>query len=155
MSIFDLPTMLDNLTVSDILKLKQMREEVGIIIKIGSSNICSEEELHYFLPSYPGLKGSEFIFTISWANCKHYLNKDVENFVRGLHLIELKYRSMCNHDFGFGSPSPTYKVISGLAKRDNELANFLTEWIAENGGNYYIKGKQSGTNTPFLKSPFD
>ena len=46
---------------------------------------------------------------------------------------------MVKNDFGFGSPSRTYKIINGLKKRNPELALTLTKWIAENGGNYYIK----------------
>ena len=46
---------------------------------------------------------------------------------------------MTDNDFGFGSPSPTKKVIQVLEKKDKEQAHELHEWIAKNGGNYYIK----------------
>ena len=58
-----------------------------------------------------------------------------------MHYIELKYREKTGNNFGFGSPSPTYKVIQALEKINKEKAIELKEWVAENGGNYYILKK--------------
>ena len=115
-----------------------MKEEVVKIIEIGNRGCCTESELYYFLPNYPSLRGSEFIFTISWANSSRYINNQVEYFVKGLHCIEMKYKEVRKSDFGFGSPSPTSKVLSQLSGKNKKLADELTSWVTERGGNYYI-----------------
>lgn len=114
---------------------KKEADEVKNVGKGGSIEILN------FLPSYPILQGSERIFKIGNANAKLYIDNDVDCFVKGLHLIELEYRSKIGHDFGFGSPSPTAKVISALEHADPAKAEKLTKWVALNGGNYYIHKK--------------
>lgn len=106
---------------------------------IGERMLCLEEEFQVILPNYPTLRGSEFIFTISWADAGMYIDSEVEYLVRGLHIVELLYRNKTQNDFGFGSPSPTYKIIKQLENKNKTLANELHHWIAANGGNYYIK----------------
>lgn len=103
--------------------------------------LCLEEELNILLPNFPTLKGSEFIFTIGWANAIKYIDSDVEILVKGLHIVETLYKNKTQNDFGFGSPSPTHKIIQQLSTQNQNLANELTNWIAKDGGNYYIKGK--------------
>lgn len=112
-------------------------EKIKFIGKLGK---CSDKDLHLFLPNYPTLSGDEFIFRISWGNSKKYIDDDVEYFIKGLHLIEEKYKKLSGSDFGFGSPSPTFKVIEELAGEDFEKAVNLEEWVLKNGGNYYLKG---------------
>ena len=109
---------------------------IDLVKVIGERENCSDEELLLFLPNYPTLHGSEFIFTIGWANAKKFMLSDVEFFIRGLHCIEMKYKELSKHAFGFGSPSPTAKMIAGL--NDTQLAKKLTKWVSQNGGNYYI-----------------
>lgn len=50
----------------------------------------------------------------------------------------MKYGQISDQDFGFGSPSPTYKLIKTLEDSDKDLAIELNQWVANNGGNYYI-----------------
>ena len=114
-------------------------EIVNLIKIIGESGKCSRSQMLHFLPEFPLLKGNEFIFTISWANARKYIGDEVADFVKGLHLIEEKYKEQTSSDFGFGSPSPTYKVIMALKNTNSELSVKLEKWISENGGNYYIK----------------
>ena len=117
-----------------------LTQEIHSKVKeIGKKGICSETELIYFLPNYPVLRGSEFIFTIGWANARKFIDSEIEYFIKGLHYIELKYREKQNNDFGFGSPSPTFMVISKLKETDNGLSLTLSEWVKANGGNYYLK----------------
>jgi len=127
-------------------------QNIQKIINIGRNESCTKEELFFFLPDYPVLYGPEFIFTISWANSRKYVNRDRINFVKGLHIIEEKYKEETHHNFGFGSPCPSYKIITALRRRNQELANNLEEWVRNNGGNYYIKKSrlpQSGMEEPF------
>ena len=105
---------------------------------IGKKGVCSEEQMMSFLPDSPLIQGNEFIFGIGWANAKKYIDEEIEYFVKGLHIIEEKYKSKFGNDFGFGSPSPTYKLIEALAKIEYEKAIELELWIALNSGNYYI-----------------
>lgn len=102
-----------------------------------------EDEFNIILPNFPTLKGSEFIFTIGWANASKYIDFDVEYLVKGLHIVEVLYRNKTENDFGFGSPSPTHKIIQKLLETNESLANELTTWVANSGGNYYIEN-----NTP-------
>jgi len=115
---------------------------INLITEIGEREDCSDVELFTFLPNYPSLKGNEFIFTISWTNAKAIPSKDMVNFVKGLHQIELKYRKVIKNDFGFGSPSSTAKVINALETDNFVLAQELRKWISANGGNYYIRRKK-------------
>lgn len=108
-------------------------------IQIGQNQTCSQEDLFLFLPHYPTLRGNEFLFSIGDGNAGRYLSKNVEAFIKGLHRIEMKYKEVSGSQFGFGSPSPTFKVISKLGKSNKPLADCLVEWVAANGGNYYIK----------------
>ena len=87
---------------------EQIMRVVQKIKDIGKSGVCSEEDLRVFFPNYPVLEGSEFIFKISWANSKNYIDSEIEYFVKELHLIEEKYKTKMNDDFGFGSPSPSF-----------------------------------------------
>lgn len=114
-------------------------DQIEVLKNIGKRLLCLEDEFQIFLPNYPTLRGSEFIFTISWANASKYIDDDVEYLVKGLHIVEILYRNKTQHDFGFGSPSPTHKIIEQLMTKNEELAISLREWIAGNGGNYYIK----------------
>ncbi|MCP5188762.1 MAG: hypothetical protein H6988_00020 [Pseudomonadales bacterium] len=99
----------------------------------------AEIDVLEFLPNYPALSGSEPIFRIGWADAHEYLGPGEEAFIKGLHRIELAYRQASGNDFGFGSPSPTSKVIDALAKHDSAKARELRLWVQEHGGNYYIK----------------
>ncbi len=111
------------------------------IKKIGRNCYCTEDDLKKYLTK-DYLSGSEYIFRIGHGNAYRYIDNEVEYFIKGLHFIEMKYKEL-NHqsrsDYGFGSPSPTAKVIDALEKRNPELAKKLRNWVYETGGNYYIR----------------
>lgn len=115
--------------------------QIEILKKIGKRLLSLEDEFNIILPNFPTLRGNEFIFTISWDKAQKFIDSDVEIFIKGLHVVETLYKNKTQNDFGFGSPSPTHKVIQQLRTTHLDLANELTDWIAEGGGNYYIKGK--------------
>ena len=116
-------------------------EQITLLKKIGERLLCLEEEFYIILPNFPTLKGSEFIFTIGWANSKKYIDSDVENFVKGLHIVETLFKHKTQSNCGFGSPSPTQKIIQKIRTQNENFADELSNWISENGGNYYIKGQ--------------
>lgn len=98
----------------------------------------TKTEFKNILPNYPTLRGTEFIFTIGSANAIRFIDSEVDDFVKGLHVIEMLYKEKTKNKFGFGSPSPTYKIIQQISKLDISHADILKKWIADNGGNYYI-----------------
>lgn len=116
-------------------------KQIAILKKIGERLLCLEEEFNIVLPNFPLLKGSEFIFTIGAANATKYIDTDVASFVKGIHIVETLFKNKNQNNFGFGSPSPTYKIIQQIRTQNEHLAIELTKWISESGGNYYIKGK--------------
>jgi hypothetical protein len=116
-----------------------VKEQIIIIKKIGEELICSEDDFKIILPNYPKLGGDEIIFSRALENEIKYLESEIEYFIKGLHVIELTYRNKMQSEFGFGSPSRTYKFIQRLAKSNTVQAENLEKWIADNGGNYYIK----------------
>lgn len=113
--------------------------QLDIINEIGKRLLCLEDEFNIILPNFPTLGGSEFIFTIGWANAIKYIDDDIEYLVKGLHIVEILYRNKTQYDFGFGSPSPTYKILQKLNETNEKLAIELSNWISDSGGNYYIK----------------
>lgn len=113
---------------------------IRVIRKIGEIGICSEDELMLLLPNFPNLFGSEFIFRVKWDQLIRELKsiKEIEFFIKGLHIIELKYIEVTKNEFGFGSPSSSFRILKTLEKEEFELAQELIEWIKNNGGNYHV-----------------
>ena len=114
---------------------------IKFIRNIGGTNVCSEDELMLLLPEFPKLLGSEFIFRVKWEELIRQLRttKEIEFFIKGLHIAELKYIEVSENEFGFGSPSSSFRVLKILEKKEFDLAQELIEWIKKNGGNYHVK----------------
>lgn len=117
------------------------QEYINRIIEIGKKGECTSDELLYFLPNLPSLHGSEILFTLNkWKLPKNYRSIPyLVDMVKGLHLIEMSYKLFSKNDFGFGSPSKTEHLITYLETIDLTNAKELYNWVASNGGNYYIK----------------
>ncbi len=133
-------------------------EYINKIIEIGKKGVCTPEDFKYFTNKLPTLGNRELsrILRIKYKiNAGHItrreflaLNRVVSeqqllgskkeeasflvDFIKGCHLIEIKYG-------GFGSTTNVYNVIGSLAEIDVNKAVDLYDWIAFNGGNYYIK----------------
>jgi hypothetical protein len=114
---------------------------IEVIKKIGENGDCNEDELMSFLPNFPTLSGSEFIFRVKLGELilKVKSMDEIEDIIKGLHLIELKYRDITKEKFGFGSPTPTYRLLKNLEKKEFDISQKIKRWIEDNGGNYYIK----------------
>lgn len=108
---------------------------VGQILSVGQKGICTTGDLSFFLPNFPIPRGSEPYFCVSEKDVSEALIPDL---IRGCHLIEMKYKKETGFKNGFGSPSPTYRLINVLKGIDRKNADELTRWVADNGGNYYI-----------------
>jgi hypothetical protein len=114
---------------------------IKFIRNIGGTNVCNEDELMLLLPEFPKLLGSEFIFRVKWEELIRELKSlnEIEFFIKGLHLVELKYIEVTENEFGFGSPSSSFRILKILEKKEFDLAQELIEWIKKNGGNYHVK----------------
>jgi len=99
---------------------------------------------YYFLQELAetmlGRKIRHFKFNLRLCLAKEGLSiSDLSSFIKGYHLFEKQFG-----DFGFGSPSISKNLIDNLAKIDQKKATELYNWIAEHGGNHYIKAKKIG-----------
>jgi hypothetical protein len=112
-----------------------------IITNIGEIGVCNDEELMLLLPNFPKLLGNEFIFTVKWIDLITQIKSfnDIEYFIKGLHIVEQKFREITKNEFGFGSPSSTHRLLTNLEKKEHDLSQRIKKWIRDNGGNYYIK----------------
>lgn len=113
---------------------------VEILRKVGENGVCNEEELMSLLPNFPKLLGSEFIFRVKWEEVIGELKsiEEIEDFIKGLHLTEVKYSEVTENKFGFGSPSSTYRILQKFEKHEYQKSQIIKKWIKVNGGNYYI-----------------
>ncbi len=121
------------------LRGQRLRPELRRIIQIGRVGFCSPEELWSFLP--PDDFTKSFIFSLEWEHVRAFVRVDAIPLIKGLHLIEEAYKKETANGFGFGSPSPAYRMLEHMRHEDQQIkdADELTEWIRNNGGNYYIK----------------
>ena len=113
---------------------------IQVIRNIGETNVCDQSQLMLLLPNFPNLFGSEFIFRVKWDQLIRELKsiKEIEFFIKGLHITELKYIEVTKNEFGFGSPSSSFRILKILEKEEFDLAQKLIEWIKKNGGNYHV-----------------
>lgn len=133
-------------------------EYINKIIEIGKKESCTPEELTYFLANLPNLGNKELndilqrkykinighITRREFLALDHKVSKQLPSeeqkkrifflidFIKGCHLIEIKYG-------GFGSTTNIYNIIGALMVMDVNEAINLYNWIAFNGGNYYIE----------------
>lgn len=105
------------------------------VLTVGQKGLCSSKDLSFFLPNYPTIRGSELYFFI---NSKDVSDALLPDLIRGCHLIEMKYKEGTGYENGFGSPSKTKYLIDKLMKINKDEAIDLYNWVATNGGNYYI-----------------
>lgn len=109
--------------------------EIDKVLLIGKEEL--DVNLIEFLPHLPRIRGSESILRLRRVPLKMDMY-DIIQFVRGLHFIEMCYKKEVENDFGFGSPSPTFKMIKSLHKYYPGEADNIYTWNEERGGNYYI-----------------
>jgi hypothetical protein len=114
---------------------------IDIIKNIGKEGICKGNEFNSLIPNFPQLLGNEFLLSVKWKDIVREIKslEEIEYFIKGLHITEIKYREIIGDSFGFGSTTSTFRILNNLEKTDYELSIKLKKWIKDNGGNYYIK----------------
>ncbi len=110
-------------------------EFIERLIEIGKTGFCELQDLVYFLPNYPSFNYSEPIFRRHTEEVSNLPIRDLIDYIKGLHLIELAYSEKQKSESGFGSPSMTFELLEKL-DTDNRIK--LYDWIAFNGGNFFI-----------------
>jgi hypothetical protein len=123
--------------------MKMENEYIEKIIEVGQKGYCDIEELNYFLPNQPTLRGSELIFMNPgrYLRDMNYSEHRLQDLIKGCHLIERKYVEITRNNYGFGSPSPTSNLLNDLEVKTQDHKTFenIYDWVAFNGGNYDIK----------------
>ncbi len=133
-------------------------EYINKIIEIGKKGSCTLKDLNYFLDKLPTVGNRELNDTLqreykisTWhITRREFLALDnktskqvlpegkrekmsfLVDLIKGCHLIEIKYG-------GFGSTTNIYNLIGVLALMDLKKAVDLYNWVAFDGGNYYIE----------------
>ncbi len=107
-------------------------EDINKIVDIGKKEVCTKKDLNDL-----SLISTDSCFQLRdqiWFNFKKLNIQNLKNFIKGFHLIE-------KQSGGFGSVSATIKMIYSLSetKDQEEVYN----WVAFNGGNYYIPEHES------------
>lgn len=123
------------------LELNMKTESLSLLIEIGKKESCTHEEFISFFPNFPRMGNSELFTSINGREfgMKRTTNDDLYYMIKGYHIIEKHYRELLNDKMGFGSPSKVITLIGIVGKFDQARAIELYDWVAFNGGNYYIE----------------
>jgi hypothetical protein len=133
-------------------------EYINKIIEVGKKELCTSQDLDYFLANIPDVGNRELRNTLQrdykintghitrreFLTLDYKINKQplldaqkkiisfLTNLIKGCHLIEIRYG-------GFGSTTNICNLFASLIGADVNKAIDLYNWIAFNGGNYYIE----------------
>jgi len=145
-------------------------EYINKIIEIGKKELCTSQDLDYFLTNLPDVGNRELrdalqrdfkidtwhltsdeLFTFNRKINEQPLSdaqkKNISfltNLIKGCHLIEIRYG-------GFGSTTNICNLFGSLIEADVNKAIDLHNWIAFNGGNWYITPNSARPNNEEAK----
>jgi len=145
-------------------------EYINKIIEIGKKEFCTSQDLDYFLTNLPDVGNRELrdalqrdfkidtwhltsdeLFTFNRKINEQPLSdaqkKNISfltNLIKGCHLIEIRYG-------GFGSTTNICNLFGSLIEADVNKAIDLHNWIAFNGGNWYITPNSARPNNEEAK----
>jgi len=134
-------------------------EYINKIIEIGKKGFCTDQELSYYLPNLPDVANNDLFRTLRdeyRIDTSHMTRRDIlaikiekniqslsaadekiisfiVSLIKGIHIIEFK------SGYGGSSTTTICNLFGTLIEKDKiEFIN-LYNWIASNGGNYYIE----------------
>ena len=134
-------------------------EYISKIIEIGKKGFCTDQELSYFSQGLPDVGNKELLFVLrekygidtSHMTRREILSIDTEkhthsltkadeelvffivDLIKGIHIIEFK------SGYGGSSTTTICNLLGTLIEKDVKRFVDLYNWIASNGGNYYIE----------------
>lgn len=134
-------------------------EYINRIIEIGKKGSCTDQEFSYFLQNLPDVGNKELLLTLrekygidtSHMTRRDILSIDAEknihsltkadeelasfivDLIKGIHMIEFK------SGYGGSSTTTICNLLGTLIEKDVKRFIDLYNWIASNGGNYYIE----------------
>ena len=132
---------------------------INKIIEIGTRGTCTDQELSYFSKNLPDVANKDFLHTLRseyGISIQHWTRRDIlaidtekttqplsnedkklvsfiVDLIRGIHLIMFKA------GYGRASTTTICNLFGTLIEKDVEGFIDLYNWIASNGGNYYIE----------------
>lgn len=135
------------------------KEYINKIIQIGKKELCTDEELSYFLPNLPDVANKDLLYFLNreyGMSTFHMTRRDILaikpktragtltekdetlvsfiiDLVKGIHLIEFI------SGYGGSSTTTICNLFGTLVEKDAYRAIDLYNWIANHGGNYYIE----------------
>lgn len=135
------------------------KEYINKILEIGRRGTCTDQEFSYFLLNLPDvgnknllhvLRSDYGISTQHWTrreilaidaegDVQPLTNEDeklvsfIVDLVKGIHIIEFK------SGYGCSSTTTICNLLGTLIEKDSNRFIDLYNWIASNGGNYYIQ----------------
>ena len=134
-------------------------EYINKIIEIGKRGTCTDQELSYFSQNLPDVANKDFLRFLRseyGISTQHWTRRDIlaieterptqplsdedkklvsfiVDLIRGIHLIMFKA------GYGRASTTTICNLFGTLIEKDEEKFIDLYNWIATNGGNYYIE----------------
>lgn len=133
-------------------------EYINKIVEIGKKEVCTPQDLAYFQKELPDVGNIKLRITIERdykIKTGHITRQEflslkrkiivpplseeqekriqfITHLIKGCHLIEIQYG-------GFGSTTNVFNLFESLIEMEVNRAIDLYNWIAFNGGNYYIE----------------
>ena len=134
-------------------------EYINKILEIGKRGTCSDQQLSYFLPNLPDVANKDLLHILRseyGISTWHWTRRDIlaidddgnkqslrdedkklvsfiVDLIKGIHLIMFKA------GYGRASTTTICNLIGKLMEKDIEKFIDLYNWVAINGGNYYIE----------------
>lgn len=134
-------------------------EYINKILEIGKRGTCTDQELSYFLPNLPDVANKDLLHVLRSGygiSIRHWTRRDIlainttgtaqslkngdekavsfiVDLIKGIHIIMFKA------GYGRASTTTICNLLGTLIEKDIEKFIGLYNWIATNGGTYYIE----------------
>ncbi len=135
------------------------KEYIDKLIEIGKKESCTDQELSYFLSNLPDVANRELLRVLREEykiDTSHITERElaridpviharaltdadkilmvfIVDLIKGIHIV------MFQSGYGAGSTTTICNLFGTLIEKDKKIFIDLYNWIALNGGNYYIR----------------